>query len=163
MSAPGITRAALDVRVNGIDTRVEIGVQDTIADVVRDRLGLTGTKVSCDAQVCGTCTVLLDGLPVSGCTVLAIEAADRELTTIEGLVDVDGRLHPLQQAFLDQSALQCGYCTPGMILASLALLRDEPDPSTERIAEWLEGNICRCTGYLPIVNAVVEAAAETRR
>jgi carbon-monoxide dehydrogenase small subunit len=149
-------------RLNGLDVQVEVPAHETIADLLRDRLGLTGTKVSCDAQVCGTCTVLLDGRPVSGCTVLAVEADGRNVTTIEGVAAPDGTLHPIQQAFLDEAALQCGYCTPGMILASLALLRDDPSPSEAQIAEWLSGNICRCTGYVPIVRAVLAAASALR-
>ena len=155
-------RLTLSASVNDSPVVADVAPQETIADLVRDRLGLTGTKVSCDAQVCGTCTVLLDGRPVSGCTVLAVEVDGRAVTTIEGVAENDGTLHPLQQAFLDEAALQCGYCTPGMIMISLALLRDEASPDEAQVAEWLSGNICRCTGYVPIIRAVLAAASVLR-
>jgi aerobic-type carbon monoxide dehydrogenase small subunit (CoxS/CutS family) len=137
---------------------VTIEPRETLADVLRDRLGLTGLKVSCDAQVCGACTVLVDGLPVSGCTFLAIDADGKRVRTVEGLAD-DGHLSPLQQAFIDAAAFQCGFCTPGMLMAATALLEDQPDPSRAEVIHGLEGNLCRCTGYEPIVEAVLAAAA----
>jgi len=124
-------------------------------------LGLLGTKVSCDMQVCGACTVLLDGQPVSSCTTLAIEAEGRRLETIEGLADGQ-RLHPLQQAFIARAAFQCGYCTPGMIMAAKALLDDQPAPDAETVRKWMDGNICRCTGYETIVEAVLDASQAIR-
>ncbi len=149
--------------VNGQPRRLVVEPRETLAEVLRDRLGLTGTKVSCDAQVCGACTVLLDGLPVSSCSLLAVDADGRAVETVEGLADpVTGRLSPLQQAFIDHAAFQCGFCTPGLLLAATALLRETPCPSRERVVEALEGNICRCTGYAPVVEAVLAAASEPR-
>ena len=147
--------------VNGQARAVTIEPRETLADVLRDRLGLTGLKVSCDAQVCGACTVLVDGLPVSGCTFLAIDADGKRVRTVEGLAD-DGVLSPLQQAFIDAAAFQCGFCTPGMLMAATALLEDQPDPSRADVIHGLEGNLCRCTGYEPIVEAILQAAATTR-
>jgi aerobic carbon-monoxide dehydrogenase small subunit len=143
--------------VNGTVRDLLIEPRETLADVLRDRLGLTGLKISCDAQVCGACTVLVDGLPVSGCTFLAIDADGKRIRTVEGLAD-DGRLSPLQQAFIDQAAFQCGFCTPGMLMAATALLEDQPEPSRADVIHGLEGNLCRCTGYEPIVEAVLAAA-----
>jgi len=144
----------LAVRVNGTDHQLRIEPRETLAEVLRDRLSLTGTKVSCDAQVCGACTVLVDGLAVSACTYLAVDAEGRRVRTVEGLA-VDGELAPLQQAFIDCAAFQCGFCTPGMLMAATALLEDNPTPSREEVVIGLEGNICRCTGYAPIVDAVL--------
>jgi aerobic carbon-monoxide dehydrogenase small subunit len=144
--------------VNGQVRDLTIEPRETLADVLRDRLGLSGVKVSCDAQVCGACTVLVEGLPVSGCTYLAIDADGRRVRTVEGLA-VDGRLSPLQQAFIDKAAFQCGFCTPGMLMAATALLEEQPDPSRADVIHGLEGNLCRCTGYEPIVEAVLAAAA----
>jgi carbon-monoxide dehydrogenase small subunit len=124
--------------------------------MVRD-LGLLGTKVSCDMQVCGACTVILGGRPVSACTTLAIEADGKDLETIEGLAR--GRdLHPIQKAFIERSAFQCGYCTPGMIMAAKSLLDEHPAPDAATVRRWLDGNICRCTGYASIVEAVLDAS-----
>ena len=146
--------------VNGDLRDVAIEPRETLADVLRDRLGLTGLKVSCDAQVCGACTVLVDGLPVSGCTFLAIDADGKRVRTVEGLAD-GGRLSPLQQAFIDRAAFQCGFCTPGMLMAATALLDEAPNPTRDDVIHGLEGNLCRCTGYEPIVEAVLQAAAMT--
>jgi aerobic-type carbon monoxide dehydrogenase small subunit (CoxS/CutS family) len=152
----------LDFRLNGEDVGVAIESRHTLAEVLTRKLRLTGTKVSCEAEVCGACTVLVDGLPVSACTYLAYEARGKSVVTIEGLEDKDGRLHPLQQSFIDEFAFQCGYCTPGMILSAKALLDENPDPTESEIIEHMDGNICRCTGYLPIVKAIRAAAAEMR-
>ncbi len=157
-AAPRRPTLDLTLTVNGRAHALTIEPRETLLDVLRTRLGLTGTKLSCDVQVCGACTVLLDGLPVSACTVLAYEARDRTVLTIEGLAQGD-RLHPLQQAFIDHAAFQCGYCTPGMILAATALLEETPRPTRDEIAQYLRGNICRCTGYKKILEAV-QAAAE---
>lgn len=146
----------LRMRVNGRPLEVAVEPGELLLDVLRDRLGLTGTKRSCDLQVCGACTVLLDGEPVSSCTVLAYEARERRVQTIEGLAG-EGRLHPVQEAFLRESAFQCGYCTPGMIMAVTALLEERPAASAEEAKDWLRGNICRCTGYLNILRAVATA------
>lgn len=149
---------AAHVVVNEQMRDLTIEPRETLAEVLRDRLGLRGLKISCDAQVCGACTVLVDGLPVSGCTYLAIDADGRRVRTVEGLA-VDGELSPLQQAFIDKAAFQCGFCTPGMLMAATALLEDQSDPSREDVIHGLDGNLCRCTGYEPIVEAVLVAAA----
>lgn len=143
-------------RLNGAARTAEIEDQVLLSELVRD-LGLTGTKVSCDMEVCGACTVLLDGRPVSACTTLALEADGRSVETIEGLAN-GTTLHPLQQAFIDRFAFQCGFCTPGMIVAAKALLDDRPAPSDEDVRHWMEGNICRCTGYQTIVDAILDAS-----
>ena len=143
--------------VNGREFKLEIEPSETLADVLRNRLRLTGTKVSCDVQVCGACTVLVAGLPVSACTFLAYEARDREVLTIEGLAPPGAELHPLQQAFIEENAFQCAFCTPGIIMAAKSLLDDNPNASREEIVSYMEGNLCRCTGYKPIVAAIQRA------
>jgi aerobic-type carbon monoxide dehydrogenase small subunit (CoxS/CutS family) len=150
---------AVRLRVNGRDTRLDIEPRETIAFVLRERMGLTGAKVSCDAQVCGACTVLVNGRSVSGCTYLAIDADEASVETVEGLA-TNGVLTPVQQSFIDCGAFQCGYCTPGMIMAATELLRDNPRPSRTEVIQHLEGNICRCTGYEPIVSAVLHASGQ---
>jgi aerobic-type carbon monoxide dehydrogenase small subunit (CoxS/CutS family) len=155
-----VARREIHLRLNGGDRRVEIEDQELLIELVRG-LGLVGTKLSCDTQVCGACTVLLDGRPVSSCTTLALEADDRPVETIEGLAD-GTKLHPLQEAFIDRFAFQCGYCTPGMIVSAKALLDARPDPRPAEIRHWMEGNICRCTGYQTIVDAVLDAAEQMR-
>ena len=147
--------------VNGRPATVRVEPRETIADVLREHLGLTGLKVSCDAQVCGACTVLVDGLAVSGCTYLAVDAAGRSIATVEGLA-TDGRLSPLQQAFIDEAAFQCGFCTPGMLMAATALLAENPDPTRDEVVAAIDGNLCRCTGYVPIVEAILRAAKASR-
>ena len=148
----------IQFQLNGRAVEVEFEAQETLAEVLRQRLSLTGTKISCEVQVCGACTVLVDGLPVSACTLLAYEVRNRQVLTIEGLASADGTLHPIQQAFIDEFAFQCGYCTPGMILATKALLDENPAPSVPEIKEYMDGNICRCPGYLPIIKAIQQAA-----
>ena len=156
-----LRRIDVELVVNGETRPLVIEPRETLAEVLRDRLGLTGAKVSCDAQVCGACTVLVDALPVSGCTFLAVDADGRRVRTVEGLA-TDGQLNPLQQAFIDHAAFQCGFCTPGMLMAATALLEPVPQPTREQVVHGLEGNICRCTGYDPIIEAVLQAAgAET--
>jgi carbon-monoxide dehydrogenase small subunit len=150
----------LRTRVNGRPVEVVIQPQETLAEVLRERLHLTGTKVSCDVQVCGACTVLLDGLPVSACTLLAYETRDRDVVTIEG-VSHGEELHPLQQAFIAENGFQCGFCTPGMILTAKSLLETKPDASEEEIRAYMDGNICRCTGYKPILAAIRRVQAQT--
>jgi aerobic-type carbon monoxide dehydrogenase small subunit (CoxS/CutS family) len=152
----------LAMKVNGADVAIDIEPRQTLAEILIRKLRLTGVKISCEAEVCGSCTVLVDELPVSACTYLAYEARGKVVTTIEGLEREGGILHPLQQAFIDEFAFQCGYCTPGMILAAKALLDEKPDPSEREILEHMDGNICRCTGYLPIVKAIQAAAKEMR-
>jgi aerobic carbon-monoxide dehydrogenase small subunit len=147
----------LRLEVNGRRHDLRIEPRELLADVLRLRLGLTGLKVSCDAQVCGACTVLVDGLAVSSCNYLAADAEGRPVTTIEGLAP-NGRLTALQQAFVDHAAFQCGFCTPGMIMAATALLTDRPTPTRDEVIAGLEGNLCRCTGYVPIIDAILAAA-----
>jgi carbon-monoxide dehydrogenase small subunit len=152
---------AVALTVNGAGHHLEVEPRELLIDVLRERLGLTGTKRSCDVQVCGACTVLVDGVPVSSCTTLAVEADGREVLTIEG-VGAPGRLDPVQQAFVDHGALQCGFCTPGMILAVKALLAERPHPTEAEIRHELRGNLCRCTGYVKILEAVRSLAAGER-
>ena len=148
--------------VNGRDVELSIQPQETLAEVLRERLHLMGTKVSCDVQVCGACTVLVDGLPVSACTYLAYETRGRNVLTIEGLAGAGDTLHPLQQAFVEEYAFQCGFCTPGMILAAKSLLDQQADATEDEIIAYMDGNICRCTGYRPIVAAIRRAQAALR-
>lgn len=148
----------LNFRLNGKALEVDCEAQETLAELLRERLNLTGTKISCEVQVCGACTVLVDGLPVSSCTLLAYEVRDRNVVTIEGLARPDGTLHPIQQAFIDEFAFQCGFCTPGMIMAAKALLDENPKPTEAEIIHYMDGNLCRCTGYVPIVRAIQRAA-----
>jgi carbon-monoxide dehydrogenase small subunit len=144
--------------VNGVRRESEVEPRTLLVDHVREGLGLTGTTVGCDTSSCGACTVLLDGESVKSCTVLAVQADGRELTTIEGLAE-NGALHPVQQAFHEHHALQCGFCTAGMVMATVSLLRERPDPTEAEVREALEGNLCRCTGYHNIVEAVLAAAS----
>ncbi len=147
----------LETTINGRPVSLQIEPRAILLDVLRDDLGLTGAKRSCDTQVCGACTVLLDGSPVSACCTLAYEAGGREIETIEGLAGPHG-LHPIQQAFVDRVAIQCGFCTPGFVLATKALLSENPRPTRAEIEDFLGGNLCRCTGYWNILDAVADAA-----
>jgi carbon-monoxide dehydrogenase small subunit len=144
--------------VNGNRTELDVEPRQLLVHALREQLGLTGTNVGCDTSTCGACTVHLDGESVKSCTVLAVQADGRDVTTIEGLAN--GGFHPLQQAFMENHALQCGYCTPGMIMAAASLLHDEPSPTEDEIRHGLEGNLCRCTGYHNIVKAVQAAAGQ---
>ena len=148
------------ITVNGARHEHEVEPRELLVYYLRERLGLTGTKVGCDTTSCGACTVLLDGESVKSCTVLAVQADGRQVTTIEGLAR-DGELHPVQQAFHESHALQCGFCTPGMVMATVSLLAKRPSPMEEEIRHSLEGNLCRCTGYHNIVRAVQTAAARS--
>ncbi len=150
----------IELTVNGRRVFLDISPQLTLLDLVRDRLSLKGAKRSCDLQVCGACTILVNGKAVSACTYLAYEARGAEVLTIEGMAD-GNRLHPIQQAFVDNGAFQCGFCTPGMILAAKSLLDEDPRPSEEKVKEYMQGNICRCTGYRKIVEAILDAAGKT--
>lgn len=148
----------VQMRVNGKAIAREVPDQRLLVDFLRYDLGLTGTKEGCSVGVCGACTVLLDGQPVSSCIALAVMAEGCEVTTIEGLAQ-DDRLHPLQQAFIENGGFQCGICTPGQIMASKALLDTNPHPTKDQIKEWMMGNLCRCTGYYKIIESI-QAAAE---
>jgi carbon-monoxide dehydrogenase small subunit len=143
--------------INGHEQELAVQPHETLIELIRERLGLTGTKKSCDMQVCGACTVLLDGRPVSACTMLAFEARNAALLTIEGMAQGD-TLHPIQEAFIEHSGFQCGFCTPGMILATRALLDKNPAPSEDEIKHYMRGNICRCTGYKRILESIVAAS-----
>ncbi len=145
------------ITVNGIRHELELEPRELLVYVLRERLGLTGTNVGCDTSSCGACTVLLNGESVKSCTLLGVQADGTDITTIEGLA-TNGELHPVQQAFHENHALQCGYCTPGMVLATVSLLAESPRPSEEEIRSALDGNLCRCTGYHNIVKAVQAAA-----
>jgi aerobic carbon-monoxide dehydrogenase small subunit len=144
------------VTVNDVRHEAEVEPRQLLVYFLRNQLGLHGTNVGCDTSSCGACTVLLNGESVKSCTVLAVQADGSDLTTIEGVADGDD-LHPVQQAFQDMHALQCGYCTPGMVMAAISLLRENPDPTEDEIRHGLEGNLCRCTGYDHIVRAVQAA------
>jgi carbon-monoxide dehydrogenase small subunit len=150
----------ISIRVNGKETTADVEDRTLLVHHLRDHLGLTGTNVGCDTTSCGACTVLLNGESVKSCTVLAAQAEGADVTTIEGLAAEDGSLHPMQKAFSDHHGLQCGFCTPGMVMASVSLLREVPDPTEEQVRSGLEGNLCRCTGYHNIVAAVLAAAAD---
>jgi carbon-monoxide dehydrogenase small subunit len=151
----------ITVTVNGRPRPAEVETRLLLVHFLRETLGLTGTHIGCDTSSCGACTVLLDGTPVKSCTLFAVQADGREVTTVEGLAGAAG-LHPIQQGFHEEHGLQCGFCTPGMMLTAVALLAENPDPTDEEIRWALSGNICRCTGYQNIVNAVRNAAARSR-
>ena len=151
-------KQVITLRVNGERYEVAVEPRRLLLDVLRDELGLTGTKKACDFGNCGSCTVLMDGKPVLSCLTLAIEAQGKDILTVEGLAR-NGQLHPVQQAFIDYGAIQCGFCTPGMLLSTKALLDENPEPTDAEIKEALSGNLCRCTGYVKIIEAV-EAAAQ---
>jgi aerobic carbon-monoxide dehydrogenase small subunit len=147
----------ISVSVNGTTYEHDVEPRLLLVYYLREVLGLTGTNVGCDTTSCGACTVLLDGESVKSCTVLAVQADGSDITTIEGLA-TDGELHPMQEAFREHHGLQCGYCTPGMVLAAVSLLKEHPDPTEAEVREGLEGNLCRCTGYHNIVKAILAAA-----
>ncbi|HEY6775851.1 MAG TPA: (2Fe-2S)-binding protein [Thermoleophilaceae bacterium] len=151
----------VQIAVNGVKQELEVEPRLLLVHLLRDRLGLTGTHVGCDTTNCGACTVHLNGEAVKSCTVLAAQADGAQVTTIEGLA-ADGGLHPLQEAFWEHHGLQCGYCTPGMIMAAADLLERNPNPSEQEVRHGLEGNLCRCTGYHNIVKAVMAAAGSAR-
>jgi carbon-monoxide dehydrogenase small subunit len=150
------------VTVNGSEVAAEVADRTLLVHFVRDVAGLTATNVGCDTSSCGACTVLLDGRSVKSCTVLAAQADGREVTTVEGLSDGQDELHPVQRAFRAEHGLQCGFCTPGMVMATVSLLEENPTPTEGEVRTALEGNLCRCTGYHNIVRAVLAAASERR-
>ena len=149
----------LEINLNGKRHRLHIEPRATLAEVLRDHLGLTGTKIACNRGMCGTCTVLLDGLAIYSCHTLALDASGKKVTTVEGLMKGE-ELHPLQQAFVDRDGLQCGYCTPGQVMAAEALLRANPDPTTAEIKAGMSGNLCRCGAYPKIIESI-EAAKKS--
>lgn len=149
----------LGFQLNGSSVQVSVEPRALLVDVIRNDLKLTGTKRSCDVEVCGACTVLVDGMPVSSCTTLAMDVEGRSVQTIEG-VGSEGELDPIQQAFVDHGALQCGFCTPGMVMAVKALQRLHPEPTREQVQHFLDGNLCRCTGYTKIIDAVMDVTSK---
>ena len=151
---------SIRLQVNGESRRVEVEVRDTLLDVLRERLGLTGAKRGCEQGECGACTVLMDGRPINACMVLAVDAAGRAILTIEGLAP--GELHAIQRAFVEGGAVQCGFCTPGMILTAKAFLERSSEPTPAQVRQAISGNLCRCTGYQKIVAAILDAAARVR-
>ena len=157
----GALTRQIAVTVNGTDRSAEVETRLLLVHYIRDTLGLTGTHIGCDTTSCGACTVLLDGVPVKSCTVLAVQADGRAVETVEGLTPAGG-LHPIQEGFREEHGLQCGFCTPGMMLVTKALLAENADPSEEEIRWAISGNICRCTGYQNIVKAVQHAGAKLR-
>ena len=149
----------INLKVNGEVYDLAVEPYWSLLDVIRDKVGLTGTKKGCDEGDCGACTVLMDGKPVTSCMVLAVDARDRDILTIEGVAQ-NGQLHPIQQAFIDYGAVQCGFCTPGVILMTKAFLEETPHPTEAEIREAIAGNLCRCTGYVKIVEAIMAAAEQ---
>ena len=149
----------VSVTVNGDRREAEVEPRQLLVYLLRETIGLTGTNIGCDTSSCGSCTVLLDGESVKSCTMLALQAEGREVTTIEGLA-TDGQMHPLQDAFHRNHGLQCGYCTPGMLMAAASYLKENPTPTEQEVREALEGNLCRCTGYQNIVKSILDAAGE---
>jgi len=151
----------VNLRINGLNYEIALEPRRTLAEALRYDLGMTGTKIGCGIGDCGACTVLIDGVPSFSCLVLAVEAEGHEIMTIEGVAE-GGKLHPVQQSFVEIGAIQCGFCTPGMVLTALALLKDNPDPSDAQIRRAISGNLCRCTGYQKIVDAIKDAAKRMR-
>ena len=151
--------ANVSVTVNGAVREADVEPRTLLVYFLRETLGLTGTNVGCDTTSCGSCTVLVDGESVKSCNLLAVQVDGREVTTIEGLA-TDGQMHPIQEAFHRNHGLQCGYCTPGMIMAAASYLKENPDPTDEQVRESLEGNLCRCTGYHNIVKSILDAAGQ---
>ena len=156
-------RTGITLKVNGQTCNVSVPPRMTLVDCLRDELRLTGTHVGCEHGVCGACSVLLDGAPIRSCLMYAVQAEDHEVTTVEGLENSNGELSAIQDSFWEIHAMQCGYCTPGMLIAGQALLAENQDPSETDIREAISGNLCRCTGYQQIVEAIAEAARRLRR
>ncbi|MEX0311528.1 MAG: (2Fe-2S)-binding protein [Tateyamaria sp.] len=150
----------ISLKVNGADRTGSVEGRTLLSSFLRDQLGLTGTHVGCDTSQCGACVVHVDGVAVKSCTMLAVEADGAEVSTIEGQANADGSLNVIQQAFQDHHGLQCGFCTPGMVMSAAALLKENPKPSEQEVRDYLEGNICRCTGYHNIVKAIMAASGQ---
>ena len=148
----------IELNVNGRDYSLEVEPNRTLLEAIRQDIGLTGTKRNCEKGVCGTCTIIMDGKSMNSCLVLAIEAQGREIVTVEGLESETGELHPVQTAFMEKGAIQCGYCTPGMVMSAKALLDRNPNPTIDDARKGIEGNLCRCTGYVKIVDAILAVA-----
>ena len=161
MTTDTVARVPVMVTINGTEYSAEVPPRRTLVDFIRYDLGLTGTKEACSVGVCGICTVEMDGVIVSSCILLAVQANGANLTTIEGVADGD-KLHPLQEAFMNYGGFQCGICTPGQIMASRALLQQNPDPTEDEIKDWMMGNLCRCTGYYKIIESIQKAGEMIR-
>ncbi|MAS51106.1 MAG: ferredoxin [Dehalococcoidia bacterium] len=161
MSENKVKKVAVNTTINGEEMDILVDPYISLLETLREVVGITGTKEGCNDGNCGACTINLDGRIVDSCLVLGVEAEGKNIETVEGMATPDG-LHPLQQAFLEEAALQCGICTPGFLVSAKALLDNEPDPSEERIRHWLAGNLCRCTGYDKIVKAVTKASKESK-
>ena len=158
------TKKTIKLKVNGKEHTLEVGANETLVEVLREKLGLTGTKIGCNRGECGACTVLIDGETTLSCLTLAIECEGREVLTIEGLENSKtGDLDPIQEAFIENFGIQCGFCTPGMVMSAKALLEKNPNPSEEEVKEGIQGNLCRCTGYTQIVESILVAAEKVRR
>jgi carbon-monoxide dehydrogenase small subunit len=160
ISGYDVKKLGLQIRVNGVTYSLEVEPRKTLLELLREDLNLTGAKEGCGLGECGTCTVLLDGKPVKSCITLALQAGGREVTTIEGMERSDGSLHPIQQAFIDYGAIQCGFCTPGMVLSAKALIDENPDPTELDVRQAIAGNLCRCTGYQKIVEAILSVSQQ---
>ena len=158
------TKKVIKLKVNGKEHNLEVGANETLLEVLRERLRLTGAKIGCNRGECGACTVLIDGEAVLSCLTLAIECEGKDILTIEGLEDPKtGELDPIQEAFVENFGIQCGFCTPGMVMSAKALLNQNPNPSEEEVKEGIQGNLCRCTGYTQIVESILAAAEKMRR
>ena len=162
-SAAGSVDRLITLNVNGQSRRVDVTKQETLVMTLRYKLGLTGTKIGCDRAECGSCTVLVDGVPHYACSVLTHNVRGRQVTTVEGLEQPDGTLHPMQQAIVDEQGFQCAFCMPGFIMSTVALLNDNPNPTRQEAAQALSGNLCRCADYEKILTSVMRAAEYTRR
>jgi aerobic carbon-monoxide dehydrogenase small subunit len=160
LDEPGGPSVEISVTVNGASHTSDVEPRTLLVHYVREHLGLTGTNIGCDTSSCGACSLHLDGEAVKSCTVLAVQADGHDITTIEGMAAADGTLHPMQQAFMENHGLQCGYCTPGMVMAATSLLKENPNPTEHDVRIGLEGNLCRCTGYHNIVLSVLAAAGK---
>lgn len=153
-------KAEVEVTVNGEKEQLEVEPRMLLVEMLREKLDLTGPHIGCESSYCGACTVLLDGEPIKSCTVFGVQAHNAEIMTVEGLTKQDGELHALQQSFSEEHGLQCGYCTPGLLMSGYALLEDTPNPSKEKIKKSISGNVCRCTGYQNIIKAIDKATEE---
>jgi carbon-monoxide dehydrogenase small subunit len=156
-----MNKVSIELTVNGEEHQVEVPARRLLSDLLRDDLNLTGTKRGCETGICGACSVLVDGEVVKSCLMLAVQARGRHVLTVEGLA-ADGELHPLQQCFMENGGLQCGYCTPGFLMTSCAMLAHNPNPKEEEVRHGLNGNLCRCTGYVGIVESILSAAEKMR-
>ena len=157
-----MAKQKISIKINGVAKEAEVDPRLLLVHCIRDLFGLTGTHIGCDTSHCGACTVILDGMAIKSCTIFAVQANGREVTTVEGL-EQDGKLHPIQEGFTEEHGLQCGFCTPGMMMAATAFLKENPKPTEDEIRVGISGNLCRCTGYLNIVKAIQYAAEKLRQ